>query len=47
MKKKKEYKIFKVMTTPCVSDITEFITQMETRKNFSKNLKYYIILNII
>ncbi|CDW88835.1 transmembrane protein [Stylonychia lemnae] len=38
---KKEYKLFEVQTTPCVTDLTEFINNMETKKNFSKNLLYF------
>ena len=37
----KEYILFKVLKTPCVQDLTEFISNMETRKEFSKNLIYF------
>jgi len=37
----KDYIEFKVLKTPCVQDLTEFISNMETRKSFSKNLIYF------
>lgn len=44
-KNKKEYIIFKVLKTPCVQDLTEFISNMETRKDFAKNILYFQNIN--
>lgn len=37
----KEYILFKVYKTPCVQDLTEYISNMETRKSYSNNLLYF------
>jgi len=37
----KEYILFIVKKTPCVQDLTEYISNMESRKEFSKNLLYF------
>lgn len=40
-KQMREYHLFGVLKTPCVQDLTEFISNMKTRKEFSKNLLYF------
>jgi energy-converting hydrogenase Eha subunit H len=40
-KSMKQYIIFIVKKTPCVQDLTEYISNMESRKEFSKNLIYF------
>jgi hypothetical protein len=37
----KEYILFIVKKTPCVQDLTEYISNMESRKEYSKNLLYF------
>lgn len=37
----KEFIIFIVKKTPCVQDLTEYISNMESRKECSKNLIYF------
>jgi hypothetical protein len=40
-KNMKHFIKFRVHKTPCVQDLSEFISNMKTRKEFSKNLLYF------
>ena len=37
----KEYKLFGVLKTPCIQDLSEFISNMGARKEGSMQLLYY------
>ena len=37
----KEYILFRVKKTPCIQDLTEYVSNMDSRKEYSKNLLYF------